>query len=475
MARSKSPGSADLARHAGCSTKKLVAADHEHHARSRGPMAQTVGHVRTLADTAHAYAWLFGGALRVPKRKPEREPRRHLLLLAWAFPPEITGGTYRPAGIVRYALRRGWSVTVVAGPHPQVVGPAGRYLLDYVGTGARLFNLAAPRLRPSHRFFPRVSGGLVNAPETARIAAEQLAGDPPGVVVASGPPFHNFIAARNVGKRLGVPYVLDYRDEWTESPFGFVERGNYDRFFEKRCLRDAAAVVFTTEAMRQHQLRAFPGLVTGRSMVVPNGWEPADLATEIDTSEVLPQVPLRIAFLGNLSDHTSPAGLLQVLEVVLRNNPDLRERLRVTFVGHKGPAATRMLAEFPYQDNLELIEQVAKPGALAIMRSVDVLLLVNDVQMHRYRPGKIYDYLAAGTPVIVLGTGGEIAALVQRLDAGWVLESNDANGLAEILAGIGAARCRPGMQGLQEWLAEHTRQAVSERFIDVLEDVINHG
>ena len=42
-----------------------------------------------------------------------------------------------------------------------------------------------------------------------------------------------------LGNHWRVPFALDYRDEWSESPFDFVHKGNADRFWESRTLTNA--------------------------------------------------------------------------------------------------------------------------------------------------------------------------------------------------------------------------------------------
>lgn len=423
-----------------------------------------------VKGTARGYAWMARTALR-GFGLHSGTPRRHLLLLAWLFPPRISGGVYRPAALARYARERGWDVTVITGPAPADPDAAGRYMLDYVGQDVRVLEVPDGEFKTSYRAFPRVDGGFQNALKTFDLAMENLAEDPPGVVLASGPPFHNFIAARYLGRAFGVPYVLDYRDEWTECPFDFVQKGNMDRRYERACLRRAEHVIFTTESLLDHQAAVFPELDRARCSVIPNGWEPSDLDAEA-VAPPLPPASLRIAFVGLLGDHSLPAIFLSTLARVLEDNPALKAGLRITFVGQKSPGAREQLAAFPYQENLELLDHVSKPAALAVMRSVDGLLLLNDVGMHRYRPGKLYDYLAMGTPLLVHGDGGEIAALVRRFDAGRIIHNGDPAAMAEALTALSGLRGRSVKLGVRDWLALHTRSALAEQTVDLLDELV---
>jgi len=428
--------------------------------------------VSAIRDTGRGYAWL--ARTTVTRRLMRGDsPRRRLLLLAWLFPPTISGGVYRPAALARYAIERGWQVTVVCGPEPAEMSPAGRYMLDYVGPHVEVIRVKPETLRPSWKIFPRVDGGLINALQTFDLVLDAIAAAPPGVIVATGPPFHNFIAARYLGRATGIPYVLDYRDEWTECPFGFVRKGNVDRHYERACLRRADRVVFTTASHLEHQLEVFGDSIRGKCSVIPNGWEPADLGSS--TSAAAPvSAGFRLAFVGTLSDHSSSATFFSAMAQLLDRSPSLRSELRLIFVGQKNHRAKALLAAFPFQGNLEQIDEVAKPEALRMMRSADALLVINEPALHRYLPGKLYEYLATETPVLVYGDGGEVPALVRRFDAGCVVAAADVDALGSAFDALRTMRGSSREHGVREWLANHTRENLSHRFVDLLEEVVGH-
>ncbi|MGH7622214.1 MAG: glycosyltransferase, partial [Gemmatimonadaceae bacterium] len=177
---------------------------------------------------------------------------------------------------MQYGCRLGWRIDAFCSEAPRTLREHGEELLARVPREATLHVVPPSSREPSYRFFPRVDGGFANALGYARHAIGTMAQDPPDVVLASGPPFFTFVAARLVARHFGVPLVLDYRDEWTECPFDFVDKGPHDRALESRCLRSADAVFFTTESHRRNQLAAFPELDARKTHVVPNGWEPSD-------------------------------------------------------------------------------------------------------------------------------------------------------------------------------------------------------
>jgi len=364
-------------------------------------------------------------------------------------------------------------VSVICNAEPEVIGSAGRHMLDYVGSAARILRVAATTLRPSSRAFPNVDGGFLNALRMTDVALTAFAEDPPGVILASGPPFHSFVAARYIGRALSAPYVLDYRDEWTQCPHTFVEKGNADQCYERVCLRDATRVVFTTESQLDHQANTFRQARRCRWLVIPNGWEPADVAMAAALPAPPVRVGTRIAFVGSVIEYTNPETFLTTMAGILERQPDLRATFRLTFVGRRSEAVERALRAFPFQSVLEIIDEVPRPQAMRVMQDADALLLINDAAHERYRQGKLYDYLAMGTPILVYGPGGEAARLVRQFDAGYVVRPGDVDDLEKALQGLGGLRGRAVKRGIREWLSEHTREKLAGRMLDMLEEIVS--
>lgn len=422
--------------------------------------------VRTAVHTARAYARLARIGLTPPRPRPR--DARHLLLLAWDFPPSTGGGVYRVAALARRAVQQGWRVTVACGPGPATPSSAGRYLEQYVGDDVEIMRLEPSPLEPAYNFSPRISGGFLNALDTVQRLTARFADAAPTWIVASGPPFHNFVAARELSRIIHAPYVLDYRDEWTLCPFQFAQLGNADAFFEERCLRDAHRVIFTTDAMRELAVQHFRGLKQEKTAVVYNGWEPEHTSDASRTRAPLPAADIRLAFVGTLGEHTLPTRFLSHLAGALEAHDALRRRFRLTFLGRTSQEAKVLLDTFPHRDVLEVLDERPKPEALACMRDADALLMINEPRLSRYRPGKLYDYISMKTPVLVFGRGGEVDRVVSELGAGITVPDNDAALLASAIGQLPALRRTLDHERIDRWLAAHTRAQVASAFLELL-------
>jgi glycosyltransferase involved in cell wall biosynthesis len=392
----------------------------------------------------------------------------HLLLLAWLFPPKVSGGVYRPLSFAKYAHARGWKVTVVAAPLDKQSTAAGEYLLGQLPDAVRVVRVQDSAAVVSHKAFPRIDGGFLNVLDTFDTVRAALA-EAPTVVLSSGPPFHNFPAGWMLSRYFRCPLVLDYRDEWTNCPFPFIKLGNVDTAWERRCLRDADAVVMTTRSFIDHALARFPELSAERTHCIMNGWEPADLP-------VLPHGPAaaigqrnnELVYLGYLGEHAPVDGFLQTLDAARALVAPEAQDFLLRFVGSRSASATQSLRANAGTFTLRVDDQVPKPEALRIMREARAVLLINEPDLSRYIPGKLFDYIASRTPVLVYGDGGEVGRIVRETGAGFVVPSGDTRQLAAALSSLAAGQLRPDPATIDRWLAMHTREQSAMNLIELL-------
>lgn len=400
-----------------------------------------------------------------------RSGPRHLVLLARHLPPTVNGGVYRPLALLEEAARRGWEVTAVSAEaqpwHPE----AGQELARRIPATCQVVRWEEMAIDADSRHTPgEVDGGFDSVVPMVAAARNALGRRRPSLVLATGPTFAEFIAAMVLGALYRVPYVLDYRDEWSESPFEFVKKGNSDRFWEAQCLRRAALVTFTTEAQRAHQLTTFPGLSRKRTTVIGNGWDEQG-GTGTSTQDVpSPGGRAVVAYVGNLGPHCDVPEFFGTVKAALAGEPTLRDRIELRFVGVKGDAEQRALAAFDPPELISDLPQVPLSAAQAAMRHSDALLLFNTPQLARYIPGKTYEYIAAGSRILLYGEGGEVDRLLGDYPAALRVRRGDARGLGVALATI--ARSKGGGRADPALVERYSRGRRAMEHIDALERVL---
>jgi glycosyltransferase involved in cell wall biosynthesis len=298
-------------------------------------------------------------------------------------------------------------------------------------------------------------------------------------VLATGPPFSAHWIAARVGARTGLPFVLDFRDPWVGGPRyiprpRLVER--LDARLEHRCVSRAARVTTAFPSIRHDLLRRHPGLDPGKFTVITNGYDAADF-------EGIPADPPRewtLTHTGTLFVHHIPTTLFEVLRAWLAEDPERSRILRVRFVGRVDPAVESLI-KTPPLDRIAGIE-----GYVPHRRSVEMivnshlllLLVVGDPMAGGVIPGKVFEYIGSGTPILALAPEGEAADLIRRTRAGRVVAPGDAAGIRRALDEAFLAYRegrRPFGEPDPEAVRGLTRQALTARLAGVLDAATGRG
>ena len=377
------------------------------------------------------------------------------------------GGSVRWQHLRRALPGHGWRVVECSGH----VGATG----DDAGTDVRTARLAAVRaqvmavagraLDPAARVIGVRPEAL--APNNAwavtgrHSVRKAIEGERPDVVVATVPPPSALLAAAaTVGD---VPFVAEFRDLWAGSPY-FDRGGRVLPRLEGRALAGATAVVTVTEGFRD-KLQALHPEIAPRLHVVPNGFEPALLARR-RVSDRREGGPATLIHAGALYGDRTAVSLLAALD-----RPELRDRARLELVGFIDPQTRKALAS---AHGIQVTVDPPVSWGVAIDRTVaaDIAIVISTPGTggESAVPGKVYEALALGRPVLGLTRAGSDAArLLERFGQGAGLAPPDDP--AAIAAAIERLLADPPPPVPPEALAEFDRDRIAARYAALLDEV----
>jgi len=286
------------------------------------------------------------------------------------------------------------------------------------------------------------------------------------LVFATGEPYSAFLIASRIARRARIPFVLDMRDPWTLLPYRNARptplRSAIERRQEARVLRDCAACLFANRSVDDYR-SAFPDL-QHKFHYVPNGYDPEDF------TNVQPKSFDRFTIVHNgsfLPGYRTSDVFLTALRTLLDADPTMRERVRVAFVGRVGEerAVTERLQ---LQDVVRHVGYLPHVDSLSYVLGADVLLLVGGSRRWE-ETGKVFEYLAAGRPVLALvEPDGGAAELLRRAPAAHVVSRTSVPETVCALRTLINAGRRPA-EPLPAWLREYRRDELSARVAGILE------
>jgi glycosyltransferase involved in cell wall biosynthesis len=420
--------------------------------------------------------------------------RRRLLTLAYFFPPLAGGGVHRALSFACHLPAHGWDVTVVcAGEEDYWVRddsllarvPAATEVIRVTGGSAlsswlrvrggmgrrRGGTFAGLRSLSDWWLLPDSYAGWARRAEAA--AANRLAQGGVDALLTTSPPDSVHLAGAALSERFRVPWAADFRDPWVglhfRTPPTAWHRARHEAM-ERRVLERADLVL---AASRTHldAIRALRGAGVRRAEHLPNGYEPDDAAvrTAPDAAH------FRLAFTGTLSLMEDAGTLLEAVRQLLAANAEARRHVRVDLAGPYDLDYEDRARALGLQDVVRFTGPLAHADSRSLQRSADALLLWKP-RATGYRtmvPGKLYEYLDSGRPVLGLLPAQDEAADLVRRAGGVVLPPGDPAALARELETRYMAWRQDGRapDARPRWLDEHARPQLAGRLAGLLDEI----
>jgi glycosyltransferase involved in cell wall biosynthesis len=407
----------------------------------------------------------------------------NLLLVSYFYPPCRDTGAHRPAAITKWLRRLGHQVTVLTtsaygadAAEENVVRTADLQRLRARLHGAEsveaLFDSDTYSGRPHPLSRVLVPEPLIAAwVPFARARALRLnRRERFDCVITSSPP-ESIHAIGHALARRGVPWIADLRDAWTfepiRPPFPTGAQRQLDEALERRWLTAADAVVCVSRPAAD-DLRQRLGI---EPVLIPNAWDP-DLeppGAGDDAARILDPERTSLLYTGRFGSYgRDPAPLVHALAQLGRDDPEAAARLELVVAGPLTDAEDALMRTDVSPARIVVAGSVPRSEALALQRSADALLLVASAQRTQLLNFKLFEYLAAGRPILALAEGTEAGRVVKGL-GGETVPSDDEAAIAEALRRLVTGGLRaPDPQ----WRDAYTYPAQAERMIEAVKEAV---
>ena len=271
-------------------------------------------------------------------------------------------------------------------------------------------------------------------PATRR-AIELIREEGISAIYSSSPPYTCALIGRNVKRATGLPWVAGLRDPWTEfltTPDRWWLPATIDRAMEHSVLREANAVECAWQGIVEDATRKYPELPSAKFHHVPNGYDPADFpSVEYNRNDVF-----TITYTGSMYGRRTPKALLEALNLLYADGRLQPPTIKLRFVGRFGDDVHAMLTSSPFAASIETVDYVPHSQSIAyLMRSEMSLLIVDDAkESSNIVPGKVYEYLGVGRPILAIAPPeSAIAQLIDETAAGFTCSGTDVVGIANAL------------------------------------------
>ncbi|MCR4825119.1 MAG: glycosyltransferase [Bacteroidales bacterium] len=416
---------------------------------------------------------------------------KRLLIITYYWPPTGGSGVQRWVKFSKYLPDFGWQPVVYTPENPEQLA-RDESLLGDIPACAEI--IKTPILEP-YTVYRKLTGGKqgeeinpVNARKktwkqrlslwirgncfipdprigwvrpSVRFLKKYLAEHPVDAVVTTGPPQSVHLIGRGLKRALGVHWIADFRDPWTEM-FYYKHLGlsaaadRRHHRLEQSVLDEADTVISVSPPVAAD----FQARTQTPVVLITNGFDEDDFA---GTGAAAPESgKIRLVHTGLFAADGNPLNLWEALAARCEADPDFRSRLEIRLAGKVDRPVTDAIRARGLGDNLVELGYLPHDETVREQRAADILLLPlrQEPEYAKVLPGKIFEYLAARRPVLGIGQEQSAAATVLR-DAG-AGAMYDWDKKEELLAFLDAEH--PETAGIEKY----TRRALTAQLTQIL-------
>jgi glycosyltransferase involved in cell wall biosynthesis len=300
------------------------------------------------------------------------------------------------------------------------------------------------------------------------------------VVYSSSPPVSGHLAAAVIARGAGLPWVADFRDPWVGNAFARKPNRVHEllqRRIEQRIVERAGRVVFASEGFTEAYRARYPW-AADRLVTIPNGYDRADLKGAEESSNLTAgrgdDGRFHLVYGGSVYGEHELEIFLDGVELLIGRRPDVRDRLRVEFIGWLNMHNQAVAARYATPDRLGAVVtfrgRVSHREAVARLSRADALLQVtaDEPNKGQIQSGKLLEYIGLDRPILAVVPPGHARALLDELDWGIVADPSPA-GVAE---GIERLLASPPPNRRADVEGRYDRVNLTKRFAALLDEVV---
>ncbi|RNB56991.1 glycosyltransferase [Brevibacillus gelatini] len=397
----------------------------------------------------------------------------NVLIICYIFPPIGGGGVPRPLKMAKYLGEFGWNVHVLtvdptyhATLDPSLLAQLpgevkihrakewqllpGRGQTAASGAGSTAQASAAPRVSWKQRVKKQVVNVLKKVkpyllipddqilwlPNALKLGREIMRREKIDVIFSTSGPVTNHLIAEKLADEFGCKWVADFRDPWTQNMHtsGIAWREQLEERMEARVMAKADAITTVTATFaknfrEKHQERI------KRLELIYNGFDQADFQ-ELVPSHAAPG-KFHAVYAGILYQKRNPRLLLRAIRELIDEGQVDRQDVLLSFAGvfdYPGYSENRDCVEaLGLADIVRVLGNLPHKEALGLMKAADALLLIGDVSADAgaYIPGKLYEYMGIGNPILALNKAGEATEIIETFRLGQVADPENKDAIKQ--------------------------------------------
>ena len=310
---------------------------------------------------------------------------------------------------------------------------------------------------------------------SVRFLKKYLQENPVDAIISTGPPHSMHLIAKELHKKLNIPWIADFRDPWTDIDF-FSELKLTKRSLKKhhklqlQVLTEANKVVTVgwdwAKGLERHGAKNVE--------VITNGY---DFNIEEKLTNIELSKNFTMSHIGIVGAARNARKFWETLGELLKDNrPDnFSNLLKIRLIGQVDNSVIQSIKENNLENNVEIISYIPHEKVIIEQSSSQVLLLFinNSPNAKGIMTGKIFEYMASGRPILAIGPkDGDTAIILDKTQSGVIIDFEDKEGMKNTIIDL-FTRYKENQLITQknEFVEKYSRQNLAAEYVKLLNQI----
>ena len=306
-----------------------------------------------------------------------------------------------------------------------------------------------------------------------RFLSNYLKKNPVDAIVTTGPPHSTHLIGLNIVEEFNIPWIADFRDPWSQVDYLDIFRPSRrarakQKKLEHRVITNATIVL----TVSPHWGAKLKKLGAKRVEVITNGYDEDDFK---DFKNKPAQDKFRIYHTGIINTYRNPVFVWQGLARLCSENHQFAEDLEISLIGIKDKSVIKSITQF---DNLfertTFIDYIPHANLIKEYENASVLLLLlNDTKnVKGHIPGKFFEYLASGKPIICISPkDGDCARILNECHAGIAIKNKNKKIFIDTVQYYYESFKRKKMHLRNPSIKKYSRKKLTKKLVLLLNDL----
>ncbi len=285
-------------------------------------------------------------------------------------------------------------------------------------------------------------------------------------IITSGPPHSLHLIGLELKQKLDVKWYADFRDPWTT--IGYHKSLRLSSFaakkhkaLEHKVLNTADTIIVTSKTTKSE----FEAITNKPIAVITNGY---------DTEQVEKQTldaKFSLAHIGSFLSERNPMILWESLIELIQEIPDFKAHLEIKLIGAVSQEVLGTISQFGLDQYLNNLGYVSHTEAIAHQRRSQVLVLIeiDSEDTKSIIPGKLFEYMVSGRPIVAIGPDdSDFAEIITNTNTGAFFKYSEKMKLKSVILDFYNQFLEGKLQSNGVGLQKYSRKNLTKELVQLL-------